>query len=365
MYDNRVMSNDIIFKKQHEDEFWKLWNEVTSVVKVGPRYIRSNIEFQLAISVDRCYLDADRSFVYVRNGKPVAAVLLPVESIQGLKQVSLVGAYAYAPIFIEVAFQKEIFQIIEKICIEYEITKIMFSVDPFLQEHYNYLQKFGFLDTSILVYFIDLETSRDLLHSCRRGHKCDIKKISNDKRVEIFHFDYVTAETRAHHDKYIELHHKCSGEITRPVYTFEKQYEQLMHREAVLIGLAYNGKPIAYSYFTVADWKAIYTSGADDPNFNHLPLYHSMLFNAMEYLKQRGVHYIDTSQPSSPSTQMGYYPDAKQLNIAHFKRGFGGDYRPQYRGVKYFSPAVFEQDAKRFSEAYSRSLGADVRANAH
>ena len=72
----------------------------------------------------------------------------------------------------------------------------------------------------------------------------------------------------------------------------------------------------------------------------------------MEYLKKFGCRYLDVEPPCSPSAQYDYYPTQKELNIALFKRGFGGFFVQNFRGIKYFDQKIFEQDTSNFMKQY-------------
>ena len=69
-------------------------------------------------------------------------------------------------------------------------------------------------------------------------------------------------------------------------------------------------------------------------------------------MKKRGIRAVDTGQPSCPASQLDYYLDKKQANIALFKRGFGGCFKENFRGIKYFSEELFRQDAEEFKKNY-------------
>jgi len=191
-----------------------------------------------------------------------------------------------------------------------------------------------------------------LLTACRHGHKYDINRFAKDPDVRLFCVDKDSPDARERHEEYRELHRKCAGRVTRSKETFDKQYEQLENGEAVLCGVEYKKQNIGYSYFTFANSSAWYFSGADDPDYAELPLYHSMVFSGMQYLRKAGIERLDMDQPASPTPQFQYYLDKKQLNIALFKRGFGGDFVPFYRGIKYFSPAEFLADQAEFAQKY-------------
>lgn len=346
------MSVKIIFKEQDQDLYWKYWQDLINKKRASYRYLKTYIEQSVLMSKDKEFWHADKSFIYLVNNQPIACIFLPIENIKGSFAISIGGSYVAAPLFIDSKIEKKVFSIIDQIASDSKAGKIMFLLDPIDNSfNYNYLQKYNYLDSSILEYIIDLNISDDLLSACRKGHKCDIKKILNNKDFSVFYINENNPDYLIH-EEYVELHHKCSGRITRPKKTFNLQFEELKQGKAVLFGLKYKSKSIAYSYFGFNNKKAMYTSGANDPDYDNSPLYHVLLFSAMQYFKKQGVRYIDTDQPSSPSIQFGYYSDNKQLNIALFKRGFSGDFKSCYRGIKYFFQSAFKNDIKIFVSNY-------------
>lgn len=341
---------EIIYKEKDEKKFWRYWQDYLVKYAIGARYSRQNQEMFIAASKFRSLFFADKSFIALANNEPIGCVSLPIEKNEQFLTVTLSGGFILAPLFCRSSAAKEIFSEIDKIAIDNRLAKIMFSVDVFSNNNCgcNFLQKFGYLDASVLSYVIDLSGSQeDFLKSCRRGHKCDIKKILADKDYKVFFTDRENPSYELH-EEYRALHQKCSGRVTRPKENFDLQFEKLKNGEAALFGVNYKGKNIAYSYFEYKGLYGMYEASADDPDYSGMPLYHILVFSAMGYLKSKGVKYLDTGQPSSPSTQFSYYPDEKQLNIGLFKRGFGGDFRMNFRGVKYFSENLLKKDTDLF-----------------
>lgn len=351
------MPKKIIFKQENEETFWQYWQQFISKNRVSPRYLKTVLENRLINSSKSSLLSADKSFVYVIDNEIVGCAFLPLEKNNDVFTISVKGGYVDAPLFNNQKIGKTMFNLIDEIALKNQVAKIMFSVDPLERNKfpYNFLQKYGYLDTSILTYFINLYKKENLLKECRRGHKCDIKSILKDRDYSAFFIDQDNPSYKIHKE-YVLLHHKCSGKITRPQETFDMQYQMLKQGNAVLFGLKYKNKNIAYSYFSYNNNKVVYFSSADDPDYDKLPLYHILLYSAMEYFQNKGVDYIDASQPSSPSTQIDYYPDKKQLNIARFKRGFGGNFVENFRGIKYFSKKNFKKDMKVFLENYKKTI---------
>lgn len=348
------MDANVVFKEENESLFWKLWEDYIANRATSPRYLRLNIEWGLSISKARLLFYRDKSFIFVENGKPAAIVFLPLERVGGRVEAAMVGSYIYAPLFLNNSIAKKVFLIIEEIALAHQVERIKFAVDTF-EANYNYLQKYNFLDSSIISYVVDLDCPHGLLESCRKGLRHDLIRVTQDPDFKLFVIDSKNASFD-NHEEYRALHFKCSGRATRPKETFDLQFQKLLHGQAILVGVTYKQKNIAYAYFEYNADKAIYASGADDPDYDSLPLYHALVFAAMEYFKNNGVRYIDTGQPSSPSAQYDYYPDKKQLNIALFKRGFGGDYKQNFRGIKYFSPSLFAEDVENFRKNYINSF---------
>ncbi|OGY44933.1 MAG: hypothetical protein A2729_04085 [Candidatus Buchananbacteria bacterium RIFCSPHIGHO2_01_FULL_39_14] len=345
------MSEKIIFKKDDENFFWHYWEQLVIESKASIRYFPETLKSWYLISQDKSLYFADFSFVYLVNDQIKAGVFLPLEKKGNDIFGTIMDDYIDAPIFLDQSVEKNVFLKINELAKENQVKKIMFLVDPLVfQSHYNYLQKYHYLDTSILSYVIDL-TKDDLLAACRRGHKSDIKNILKNKDFNIFYIDKNNANYNIH-EEYRLLHHKCSGRVTRPKQTFDLQFEKLKKGYAVLFGLNHQGKNVAFSYFDFFKEKAAYASAADDPDYNNLSLYHPLIFSAMEYLKKFGCRYLDVEPPCSPSAQYDYYPTQKELNIALFKRGFGGFFVQNFRGIKYFDQKIFEQDTSNFMKQY-------------
>ena len=340
------MWDNFLFKEKNQVLFWKHWGSLIDTTKSGPRYLPTELEIWLTISKNKNLFCFDKSFIYLLRGKPVAGVFLPIEKQDKNKTISVAGGYVIAPMTQDKSVEEKIFKAIDNIAAEHKVGKIMFGIDPLDNNRYNYLQKYNYLDTSMLSYVFDL-TKENLLDSCRRNHKRNIKKIRDNKDFTVFYIDNNSPSYEIH-EEYRTLHHKCSGRITRSKDTFDAQYEKLKKGKAVLFGLNFKQKNVAFLYFDYNADKAVSVSAADDPDYDSLPLYHILYYMGMEYLKKAGVCYIDTGNPSSPSPQFDYYPDNKQKNIALFKRGFGGEYWPYFRGIKYFSREAFKKDMSDF-----------------
>ncbi len=355
--------SDILFKKEKPGTFAKFWSELARMYKAGPRLTPHGVAYALALAGERG-LEDDRSFVVLRDGKPVAGALLPLGSLDGQRAITMGGDYVTAPLVASRAMRKEVFEIIDEEARNANVARALFMLDPLTNEPYNYLQEFGYLDTSTLTYVYDL-TPKDLVAGCRRNHVRSLKEILQDKRFSVVRIDAENPD-RAHHKRYEKFHEKSAGRKTRSTKTFNLQYEQLLAGEAVLFCVLMEHEPVAYGYFWHVHGKALYASVADDPVVaRNFPLNHLLTLSGMHYYKERGFSALLPGEPSSPSPQFDYFPDAKQLHVGLFKAGFPGTFRPFYRGVRYYNDSAVRADARKFERGYADALRVYEKEHKH
>lgn len=344
------MSDTIIFRHNDKENFEKSWAEYLKTHPASPYYLLTALDYFLAYSQD---VVSDKSFVVVKGNQPVAAVFLPIEQSGAGRRITVGHGYVMAPIFEDRKnLGAEVMEEIAKIARAENLQKIMFRVDPLLYEQYsfNFLMNHDFLDTSLLGYLVDCQNL-----TMRRNHERAVRKLQIDSDLQVFVMDEKNKDYQTH-EQYRELHHKAAGKITRSKETFDLQYKMLEDGNAILVGLKKTGNFIAFTYFTFAGTGAISFSAADDPKFDHLPLYHLINYQAFRYLKNKGIKYMDMGQPLTVSRQLFHSPDEKQKNIALFKTGFGGKFVQDFRGIKYFSKETFRTDIENFTKEYEKTI---------
>ncbi len=346
------MSIQLILERDRPDLFSTYWQEILNQYRPSPRYLLTSLAAYPLTAKEKGVDYVNASFVYLVNNKPLAGVFLPIEKSAEVCAVSCLGDYVDAPLILDKAIEKDVFRLIDELALEHRVDKMLFQVDPLETDrfNYNFLQEYGYLDTSILNYVVDL-TVPDIYKQCRENHRRNIKRILNDAAYSIFTIDSSNPSYESH-EEYRELHRRCSGRVTRPKETFDLQFKKLIDGQAALFGLKYKEKDIAYVYFEHNGNVAAYCSAADDPEYDRLPLYHALIYSALEYYKNKGIRLVDMEQPSTPSAQYDSLPDQKQLQIAHFKSGFPGTFVQNFRGVKYFSADQFERDNAAFARDY-------------
>ena len=344
---------NIIYQSEDNTLFTSEWNEYVHANNLSYRYLSLYIQYSIDYSEN---MVDNKSFIIMENNKCVGICFLPIEKINNTIQISLANSFTVAPKSSNNRIEKKIYQNIDQICTNESVQKIMFYIDPLTldENKFNSLLAFDFIDTSTTDGIIDLTLERNRLWTnLNKSYKPLINGIKKDKNFEIILFDKTCANYDAH-EEYRKLHRKCSGKSTRSKGTFAKQYQMILEGNALLIGLKYDKKFIGFNYFFHNNKTAIYASGADDPNFegSKIPIYHPILWTAIEYYHDNKYHSLELSQPCGYNEINGFldYLDKKQKNISSFKRGMGANMTSFYRGIKYFNQDLLIRDIDHFKD---------------
>lgn len=350
---------EIVYKNKSIDIFNNRWQEYIDNNLVSYKYTILNIEYFLLYGK---YLIDDKSFVIVENNRCVGICFLPIEDINHIKSISIADGYTISPLSIEKRIEKRIFSEINKIVQDINIQKIKFYLDPLILEYtnkFNTLLEYNFMDTSTSDCLVDLRKSKqELWKNLRKSYKSLINSTLKNNDFEIIIIDQNNPNYNIHL-LYKKLHNKCAGN-TRIKETFEKQYEMLENDLASLIGLKYKNEFIGFNYFFHHQKTVIYASGADDPKYENskIPIYHIILWSAIQYYKNREFEYCEFSQPCGFNKIDGFnnYLDEKQINISHFKRGMGTKMVPAFRGIKYLNKELLINDINAFTKNISKKI---------
>jgi hypothetical protein len=219
----------------------------------------------------------------------------------------------------------------------FRMTPLAVSYSP-----YNWLMKYGFLDSSINTQIVDLSSPLERTWSAfRKGHKYDTNR--GEKYYDIHIYDKSNADKEIF-DQYRLLHHKAAGRVTRPIETFEMMYHWIISEGGMLCGVSKDDRFAGFSYILLYKKGACYASASDDPDFEtRTPIAHVIQWHTMKWLKEKGyTTYKLGEQQFGP--QLYDHPSPKDMSISFFKRGFGGNTVLQYRGIKYFNKAFMKKD---------------------
>jgi hypothetical protein len=208
--------------------------------------------------------------------------------------------------------------------------------------------QYGYMDSSISTSIIDLfEDERELWSNLRKSYKSLINR--GKKAFNLSIIDHNNPDVKSH-EIYRELHHKTAGKVTRKKETFDVQFEMLKKDKAALICLQEDGKYIAFSYFLHHNERVYYGSACNDNDHeSDVPFEHYIIWAAIDYYKKRNFQSLELGwQQYGP--QLFDHPDAKDINISFFKRGFGGKIISQYRGIKYYDKDYMTKELQLHKE---------------
>lgn len=347
---------NIIFKSENEEIFQKKWNEYINKNDVSLRYLLDHIEFKL---LNCNNIEKDYSFLVVNNNECVGICFLPIENYRNIKSISLNDNYIISPLSNNKKVEKLIFDTIDSISKEENVKLIKFFWDTLLpKKQINPFLKYDFIDTSTSDCVVNLTVEeKDLWTKLRKHYKSMINGILKNEEFKIIVFDYKNIN-KENFENYKQLYFKCIEGKGRNLLTFDKQYELIKNKKALIIGLKYKDRYIGILYFFYFKNGAIYASGVNNPEYEQdINIYHSLLWKAQIVFKKLGVKILTYSQPCAYSKIQGFddYYDEKQLNISHFKRGMGAEMMTFFRGIKYYDKSLFLDDIVKFKEKIKNS----------
>lgn len=310
------------------------------------------------------------SFLVRRGGAVKAIVPLTMEtydSKNGIREFSFGSGAIPAPAFDDAGrvekdrLEKDVvadlvFQEIDRCAKEHGVARAWMKMTPLSPRCsseaaiFNQLLRFGYSDVSLNTQLIDLKKSEEELRAAmRRNH------IRNIRKGNHFEFTVYTSATitRELFNLYKETHHKDAGRKTRPDRTFELMYDWIS-RDLGFLGIVWvDKKPSSFLYYLAYKNNVYGASAARDPKFASLPLRHILEWEAIRWMRQRGFGLYEVGlQQFGPL--LHDIPDKKQLDIAHFKRGFGGVTVPWFIAEKYYDKNYFlktyEARMRRFAD---------------
>jgi len=361
------------FKAVFRDDagFEALWEHfLTENDHASVFYTLHWMDYQRYYSEDRFV--ADLSFTLLgANGEPLAICPLYLEDYDSLLRFSYRGEFLESlrtPLIsrgvhrrYQKKIERELYRIIDGLAERRRVQKCNFLIDPlcaiYEDERYNYLTQYGYLDASIATQIIDLKKDEDELWAAlRQSYKALINNADNAFEVVIMDYRNPMFDN---HDNYRVLHHKAAGRVTRPIETFNLQFEMLRNDEAMLVGVKYDNRFVTFAYFIHSSRTAYYASEADDPDID-IPVTCGplMQWKAMQYYKARGFDYMELdNQQFGP--QVFDHPSQKDIAISFFKRGFGGTTFPLFRGIKYYDKELLGQELRENVQELTREVGDD------
>lgn len=122
------------------------------------------------------------------------------------------------------------------------------------------------------------------------------------------------------------LHISVAGRETRSERSWQLQYEMVKNDEAFVVFGRYEGKLVTASFYNFNRQHCYYGVGASVREMFDKPISHAPMWLAVEYAKERGCRWFETGDQAFAGFNG---EDKKLLDIAKFKRGFGGEIMPR------------------------------------
>jgi len=315
-------------------------------------FLHTTDSIQYALNYKPELKSKDLSFLVYRQDEIAAVVPLAIESYaNGKKEFSFGAGENIFPALkngFKQDVREDIFQLIfseiDRLADQEKVVRAKFrfsTLSPsFLKNTMpvNYLFMLGYLDTSLNTLMIDLnKTEEQLWDDLRRNHRRNILKGENFK-VKIYTAKNITKEI---FDAYKKMHRKAAGRQTRPDITFDLMYGWLTRNLAFLAVVEFEDKMIGFEYYSVYKNNVEGFSAANDPDYekDH-PIRHLLEWEAIKWMKNQRFNFYEIGLQWYGNL-LHDYPDQKQLNISHFKKGFGGFTMPLMAGEKYYDKNYF------------------------
>lgn len=236
------------------------------------------------------------------------------------------------------SIEKMVFEEIDRLAKNNNIGRSRFWLSPLARGFMkvplsrNFPMEYGYTDISLNSLLIDLrKDEKELWRELRRNHRRNIEEGKKFK-IEIYTKENIRDDIFY---SYKTTHCKAAGRQTRSDKTFEMMLEWIKKGQAFLATAESEGKLIGFEHYIIYKNNVYGASAANDPDFAHLPIRHILEWEAILWMKKQGFDFYEIGlQQYGP---LPYdCPSDKQINISHFKRGYGGFVVPLFISEKFY-----------------------------
>ena len=360
-----MIKEDFNIILNNSNNFYNNWDKfLLSQKNGGPFYsslfLKQMVERGKSSKKDNDYNVKDLSF-YVSYKEKIAALVPLVIEHSNKKfffSTNLNFNTFYAPLIsLDLNFNEQnklrnfIFNHLDEIAKKQKVKKSFFVIDPinyfYAGEYYNYLQSYGYIDSSIQTSIIDLTTN---MSEIKKNIRKSYTQLIN-RGIDLFEFKVFNHQNidPNNFNQYVLLHEKAAGFKTRSSKSFETQYQSIQNNLGTLILTYYKDKVINANYFSHFNDYVYYSSNANDEDFKEvkIPKNHSSIFFAIKYFQEKQYKYFELGWQKY-SQQILEEFDKKSYDISFFTRGFGGKIIPLFRGLKYYDKKLLSEDLAKF-----------------
>ncbi len=311
--------------------FKNLWSKFLKAYdQYSYKYVIDVLDYYLLISNKAI----NRSFLIQNHEEVLAICPLIIEKVKNSWQGSIYGGKDFLPIAL---FNKKLtlkqknhienilFKEIKDNFNKSEVKKAFFQADCIsisLKDIYDtFLDKERALDISTIHHIVDLNLNEDQLwKQIRHSSKAIINKGLKLFDFKVFDSSNFQDELGETHRK---MHHSLAGKVTRPIESFKKMSDWVKKGCAIFIQQSYKKQVAQLIYVAIGGKSAAGASVVENLNLKSpIPMTHSLNFFIYKEVKKRGVEYYDVGLTSYRSSLFNHL-SKKEIDINHFKRGFG------------------------------------------
>jgi len=355
------MSDEFLdFQRNVRDR--EVWNEIVDKSIEGWFWATNSMhEFRIACYQAAGRLVEDRSFVFLRDGRPCGLVPLAIgrDDCNGDLMASYLDAPLPWPMVVSDVddrrgIQRLLFSELERRVNESNATVLRLVLAPpgvgsDLSEYFGQVVREGaFVDASYSSHWVDVTPGA--LNLVRERYRRDVRKGLRSYQIEIWSSGNLPVSIA---EMYMQLHVKDAGRVTRPISTYEKQVDLVRNGEGFWVAarnLA-TDRIVGMLLISLHKGAAYDASVAVDPDFERDNVSHMMKWRAIEYLLEMGVSHYELGSVAFTPTYFSQ-PGKKNYGISFFKDGWSrGNMKTVRVAEKFYSRDTFNRFWSRKAEA--------------
>ncbi len=289
-------------------------------------YLPLSLEYSKAYASKREFKNL--SFGVESNGKILCVFVLYLNCFDGEQSLDGCGHPAFCTLSHDISekelktVDKRINNKLEDILNEYPQAKLIFKeqlIGGQLSSPGLFLLEKGAAAKDFFCNKIDLSNElSELASNVRKSYKSLINWGRNNLAIEILDSTNVNKNDV---EEFRKLHIQVAGRETRSAETWDLQYQMIKNSEAFIVRGLLDGNLVTAVFCQVNQMHCYYGVSASVRELFDKPMSHALLWGSIEYAKKIGCHWYETGEQLFSG--LDNY-DKKNLDIAKFKRGFGG-----------------------------------------
>lgn len=216
---------------------------------------------------------------------------------------------------------------------------------------YNHLLRHGYVDCSLNTQLIDLRLSRNELRAnLRRNHMRSLEKARQLFQIRL-HSGFGLTDDKF--DEYVRMHARASGRVTRPRATFDMMRDWIQAGRGLMAEAVTNdGRTVGFELYINYKKASYGLSACNEPEYKHLPIRHLIEWEAIMWLRDHDVEFYEIGEQHFGTLPYDF-PEKKNIDISHFKYGFGGATVPSFYAERFHSAEHWRAEQRLRSEYFA------------